>query len=34
MFFSLSHLETLITVIDYEAIYAKVEELKTEAYSW
>ena len=34
MFFSPSQLETLITVIDYEAIYAKVEELKTEAYSW
>ena len=34
LFFSPSQLETLLSVVDYEAIYAKVEELKAEAYSW
>ena len=34
LFFSPSQLETLINVVNYEVIYAKVEELKSEAYSW
>ena len=34
LFFSPSQLENLINVVNYDTIYAKVEELKTEAYSW